>query len=210
MIPACQANSATPDNQSIRRQFARLAASHPQKIFLCGLTAPSPIFIFSREGINLTAKWSPTNTTHFKAAGTALEKPAGFFHSYFQSETQTLPSVFQTTFRNPKNKELLADAPAQHFSSSQAAFRAHVEYVKAAGDGKAKPHDAFTPPSSNLSPFTPSSSCSCKCNWRHFVSARLVYFKFSWWCPTFHRKSFTSHTEQSVSWPHCSESTVSG
>lgn len=47
MILACQVNSAMPDNQSIRRQFARLAASHPQKIFLCGLTAPSPIFIFS-------------------------------------------------------------------------------------------------------------------------------------------------------------------
>lgn len=56
-------------------------------IFLCGLTAPSPIFIFSGEGINLTAKWSPTNTTHFKAAG----KPVWAFFfplcSYFQPDT---------------------------------------------------------------------------------------------------------------------------
>lgn len=47
-----------------------------KKIFLCGLTAPSPIFIFSGEGINLTAERSPTNTTHFKEAG----KPVGFKH----------------------------------------------------------------------------------------------------------------------------------
>lgn len=110
--PACQVNAAMPDNQSIRRQFARLAASHPQKkIFLCGLTAPSPIFIFSREGINLTAKWSPTNTTHFKAAGTALEKPAGFKHfsfiPVFSRRRIPFPWRFTQLAVNPKIKTCL-------------------------------------------------------------------------------------------------------
>lgn len=93
---------STPQRQTTNQYADSLPDSQllilkKRKKILCGLTAPSPIFIFSGEGINLTAKWSPTNTTHFKAAGIALENWPGSnisSHFYFQSETLTLPMVF--------------------------------------------------------------------------------------------------------------------